>query len=299
MKYDNFDKVKKVLWIILFANLAVAILKIVVGNIIKSSSMTADGFHSLTDGSSNIVGLIGIRLASKPVDKEHPYGHKKFETLSGLFIGGMLFFIGGKIIISALSRLINPVSLEVTLESLVSLIVTLGINIFVSIYEYKQGRVLKSYILISDSLHTRSDIFVSIGVLFTLACVRLGVSSIIDPIASLVVSFFVLHAAYEIFKDAGGILVDRAIIDTEKIKEITLEFEDVKGVHNIRSRGSENDIYIDMHILTEPTMSVEESHFLTHSIERKLQKEISTNLQVAVHLEPFYKRQAPSIKHVP
>ncbi|MGL5715515.1 MAG: cation diffusion facilitator family transporter, partial [Paraclostridium sp.] len=99
MRYDNYKKVKQVLWIILFANLGVALLKIVVGSIINSASMTADGFHSLSDGSSNIVGLIGITLASKPIDKEHPYGHKKFEVIAGLFIGGMLLFLGGKIII--------------------------------------------------------------------------------------------------------------------------------------------------------------------------------------------------------
>ncbi|MBE3102204.1 MAG: cation diffusion facilitator family transporter, partial [Firmicutes bacterium] len=109
MNGENFNKVRQVLWIILFANLAVAALKIIIGIIIKSSSMTADGFHSLTDGSSNIVGLVGIRLASKPIDEDHPYGHKKFETLAGLFIAGMLFFIGGKIILDAINRFTHPV----------------------------------------------------------------------------------------------------------------------------------------------------------------------------------------------
>jgi cation diffusion facilitator family transporter len=101
---DVYKKVRQVLWLILFANLAVAVLKIVVGTFVHSASMTADGFHSLTDGSSNIVGIIGIRLASKPVDEDHPYGHRKFETLAGLFIAGMLFFIGGKIIVEAINR---------------------------------------------------------------------------------------------------------------------------------------------------------------------------------------------------
>jgi divalent metal cation (Fe/Co/Zn/Cd) transporter len=92
MENNNYKKVKQVLWIILFVNFGVALLKIIIGNSIKSASMTADGFHSISDGTSNIVGLIGIGLASKPVDKDHPYGHNKFEVLSGLFIGGMLFF---------------------------------------------------------------------------------------------------------------------------------------------------------------------------------------------------------------
>jgi len=103
MNTNNYKKVKQVLWVILFANFAVALLKIIIGAMIKSSSMTADGFHSLSDGSSNIVGLIGIGLASKPIDKDHPYGHKKFEVLSGLFIAGMLLFIGLKIIFDSFS----------------------------------------------------------------------------------------------------------------------------------------------------------------------------------------------------
>lgn len=288
MSSENFKKIRQVLWVILFANIFVAVLKIVIGAIIQSSSMSADGFHSLTDGSSNIVGLIGIGLASKPVDSEHPYGHKKFETMSGLFIAAMLFFIGGKIIVEAINRFINPVSPSITVQSLITLLITLGINIFVSKYEYKQGKQLNSFILISDSMHTRSDIFVSIGVLFTLICIKLGLPAIIDPIASLVVSGFIIHAALEILKSAGGILVDKAVVDSIKVKEIAMEFEAVKEVHKIRSRGSQNDMYLDMHIMTEPNMSVESSHKLIHDIEKKMKSEINKDLQVIIHIEPFY-----------
>ena len=287
MTTDIYKKVRQVLWIILFANLGVAALKIVLGTIIKSTSMTADGFHSLTDGSSNIVGLIGIRLASKPVDEDHPYGHRKFETLTGLFIAGMLFFIGGKIILDAVSRFSNPVIPIITIDSLIVLLATLCINIFVSVYEYKKGKKLGSGILISDSMHTRSDIYVSIGVLLTLICIKAGLPPIIDPIASLIVAGFIIFAAYEIYRDNCDVLVDKAAVDTEKIKEIALSFEQVKDTHNIRSRGSENDLHIDMHIMTEPHMSVEESHVLIHNIEEQIQKEISKNVQVIVHLEPF------------
>lgn len=288
MEVYNFKRIKQVLWIILFANLLVAVFKIVIGSMIKSASMTADGFHSLTDGTSNIIGLIGINFASKPEDEEHPYGHKKFETLAGLFIAGMLLFIGGKIIYSAAVRFVNPVMPNITLESLITLIVTLGINIFVSTYEYNQGKKLKSNILMSDSLHTRSDIYVSIGVIFTLVCVKLGLPPVMDPIASLVVSGFILHAAYEIFKSTSDILVDSAVIDTNRVREISMEFKQVKGIHKIRSRGCENDIYIDMHLLIEPDMSVEESHELIHGIEKKIQNEIDENIQIIAHIEPFY-----------
>ena len=287
MTGDIYKKVRQVLWIILFANLGVAVLKIVIGTIIKSASMTADGFHSLTDGTSNVVGLIGIRFASKPIDEDHPYGHKKFEMLTGLFIAGMLFFIGGKIIVDAIGRFVNPVIPNITIESLIVLIITLCINIFVSVYECKKGKSLGSQILICDSMHTKSDIYVSVGVLATLICIKIGLPPIIDPIASLVVAGFIIYAAYEVFKGNSDVLVDKAAVNTEKIRDIALSFEQVKDTHDIRSRGSDNDLHIDMHIMTDPNMSVEESHKLIHSIEEKIREEISENAQVIAHLEPF------------
>lgn len=284
---DSYKKVKLVLWIILFANLIVAFLKISIGFIIKSTSMTADGFHSLADGSSNIVGLIGIGLASKPVDDEHPYGHRKFEVLAGMFIAGMLFTVGAKVIVDAINRLINPIVPDITIESLIMLLITLFINIFVCVFEYKKGKNLSSLILISDSMHTRSDIFVSLGVLLTLGCIKLGLPTIVDPIVSFVVAGFILHAAYEVFSENSSILLDKVVIDSELIKDIVLSYDQVKDAHNIRSRGCENDMHIDMHIMTKPDLSIDESHELVHDIEDNIKTSINKNIHLIVHLEPF------------
>ncbi|EGT5266311.1 TPA: cation transporter, partial [Clostridioides difficile] len=281
---DNYKKVKQVLWIILFANFAVALLKIIIGNQIKSYSMTADGFHSLSDGASNIVGLIGIFFASKPKDKNHPYGHKKFEIITSLFISGMLFVIAIKIILSAVLRIANPVVPAITIESLIALIITLFINIFVCMYEYRIGTKLNSYVLISDSLHTRSDIFVSLGVLVTLVGVKLGFPVIIESIVPIIISAFIIYSAYGIFRPSIGILVDRVAVDEDYIKEIVFEFNEVRDVHNIRSRGSKSSIYIDMHVMVDPFISVEQSHDLTHKIEKQIQEEINENAQVIVHI---------------
>lgn len=290
MEINKYNKVQQVLWVILFANLGVALLKIIIGTSIKSASMTADGFHSISDGTSNIVGLIGIALASKPIDKEHPYGHNKFEVIAGLFIGGMLFFLGSKIIIEAISRFKNPVTPTITIASLIVLVITLLINIFVCTYEYRVGKKLNSYILVSDSLHTKGDIFVSIGVLITLVGVKLGLPAIIDPIASLVVAGFVLHSSYEIFESTIDILVDTAIIDESEIREVLKEFKAIKGVHNIRSRGTENNVHIDMHILVDPSITVENSHLLNHDIEDIIREKINKSAQVIIHIEPYYEK---------
>lgn len=288
MVKNNFREVQKVLWIILYANIGVAVAKIIMGTVIKSSSMTADGFHSLTDGTSNIVGLIGIWIAAKPVDCDHPYGHKKYETLTGLFIVGMLTYLGFKIITDAVSKFMNPITPEITTESLIVMIITLCINIFVSRYEYKKGLALNSTVLVSDSMHTKSDIYVTIGVVTTLMAIKLGAPPIVDPIASLVVACFILRAAFAIFKSASSILVDSCVVDTDKIAKIVLAQAGVKGVHKIRSRGTIDDIYIDMHIQADANLKLTDSHRLSHDIEDIIKKELNCNAQVIIHLEPYY-----------
>lgn len=288
MMDKDFKEVRKVLWLILFINLIVATGKIAVGTIINSTSMTADGLHSLSDGLSNIVGLIGVWLASKPIDKCHPYGHGKFETLAGLFISLMLFGIGTKIVIEGISRMIKPVMPDVTFQSLMILLITLFINIFISIFEYLKGKKLNSQILISDSMHTRSDIYISTGVLFTILGIRLGLPAVIDSIVSFIVAGLVFKGAYSIFKYNRDVLVDRAAVEEEEIKDIVLSFDKVRDIHKIRSRGSTKTLYVDMHILTEPDLTVEKSHQLVHRIEDKIRDHLNENVQLIVHLEPFY-----------
>lgn len=283
----NYVKVQRILLAILLANLLVAALKIFIGSIIKSASMTADGFHSLSDGSSNIVGLIGIHFASKPEDESHPYGHNKFETLAGLFISFMLFLASGKIFLSAIERFNKPITPEITIESIILLIFTLIVNIFVSVIEYRKGKELNSQILISDSAHTKSDIYISLGVLATLIGIKLGLPSIIDPIVSLIVACFIIHAAYEIFRENGDVLVDSVAVDSQLIKDIVLTFDEVKDVHKIRSRGSRNNLHIDLHIEVDPKLDVEKSHKLVHNIEDAIRKNFNKNSHVIAHVEPY------------
>lgn len=284
---NKYDRIKLVLWAILFANLAVTAVKIAIGRIIGSDSLYADGIHSLTDTSSNIIGLIGIHFASRPVDEDHPYGHKKFETLAGLFIAGTLIVLSIRIIFTAIGRLAHPVVPTITPESLLALVVTVGVNILVSRYEWKKGKELGSDILISDSSHTRSDIYISLGVLATLSGIKLGLPPIIDPIVSLLVSGVILHAAYEIILPTVGILADKAAIDPEIIRAIVMGFEQVKAVHKIRSRGRNDDIQVDLHVMIDPAMSVAESHALIHAIGRRINEQLDGQAQTVIHVEPY------------
>jgi len=287
IKTGRARSVRNVLWAILILNLFVALAKIAAGRLISSVSLTADGFHSLSDGTSNIVGLIGIALAARPIDGDHPYGHGKMETLASLFIAGMLLFLSVKVVYDAFTRLLSPKPPEVTWLSLGVLIATLGINVFVSVYEYRKGKALQSAILITDSAHTKSDIFISLGVLVSLLLIRLGLPPIVDPLVSLVVAGFILKACYEIFCFTRDILVDKALLDEEHIRKIVSSFEDVKNIHKIRSRGTAVDCHVDMHILVNPAMTVQSSHMLVHAIERRLIEEFGMNVSVIAHIEPY------------
>ena len=287
MSSKSVSQVKKVLWYILFANFFVAVIKIVIGHLIQSSSMSADGFHSLTDGVSNIVGLLGIFLASQPVDENHPYGHRKYECITGLFIGGMLLVIVGRIVMEAIPKLFDPVAPQVNFESLAALVVTVIINIVVCWYEYREGRRLNSFILISDSMHTKSDIYVSFGVLFALVGIKFGAPAIIDPVTSLIVAGFIVRAALEIIKSTSAILVDSNAVDASLVEQVARSFPQVINVHKIRSRGTDNHAFVDMHIIIAADMSIGDAHNLVHAIEEKLKADIGPHLEAMIHTEPF------------
>jgi len=199
----------------------------------------------------------------------------------------MLFLASGKIILGAFERINNPIIPEVTIESLLVLIFTLIVNIVVSLVEYRKGKELNSQILISDSMHTRSDIYISLGVLATLIGIKLGLPPIIDPMVSLVVAGFIIHAGYEIFRENSDVLVDGAAVDSDVIKTIVKNFEEVMDVHKIRSRGSISNLHIDLHIEVDPKLDVERSHELVHDIEDAIRENFNKNSHVIVHVEPY------------
>ena len=150
--------------IVLFLNLAVAFAKIIYGTLTSTLSMTADGYHSLFDGVSNIVDLWEALLQHAP-DKEHPYGHQKYETIASIFIALLLLYVGVEIFRHALDRFLIRSVPEVTAISFLVIIGTMCINYLVTRYEYRQGLALRSQVLIADSLHTKSDIYVSLSVI--------------------------------------------------------------------------------------------------------------------------------------
>ncbi len=284
---NKYRKISVVLWAILFANLIVSLVKMIVGYIIKSASLQADGFHSLTDSFSNVIGIIGIKIAAKPADICHPYGHKKAENIASLFIGFVLVVLSVNIISGAVKRLFNPVTPTISLPSLIAIMATILINIGVSLYEYIIGKSLNSEILMTDAKHTRSDIIISTSVLFTLVSIKLGAPIIIDPIVSIVVALLIIYTAYEIFDTTSKVLMDKNILSSEKIKQfIITNYPQVKDVHKIRSRGYVDEVFIDLHLVLSGVMSVKDSHELVHSIEEGMNQKFKPKIDIIAHLEP-------------
>lgn len=277
----------KVLWIVMGLNALVASLKIIVGTIAGSASIIADGFHSMSDASGNIVGLIGLSVAGKPEDEGHPYGHKKFETISSLMIGFLLLVVGFKAAYGGVLSLINPKTPEIDYLSFAVMALTLLVNYFVVKYESNQGKLLGSDVLLSDSEHTKSDVFITSGVIVGMLLMRFGFPPQIDGLVTLVVSGFIFHASYEILKAASEVLADAAALDPEAIKTVVMACDGVKDCHKIRSRGRQDDLYIDLHVHVDGEMTVMFAHGLEHEIDRKLKAEFGEGVNVIVHIEPF------------
>ncbi len=285
---DNYRSIKKVLFVLLIANIAVTAAKILLGVITNSSALSADGFHSLADSANNVIGIIGITVASRPKDVEHPYGYKKVETMASLIISGALLFMAFNVISESIYKISHPDTIYISLENLLILASTIVINIFVATYERKKGQEYNSQFLVADSIHTKSDVFVSIGVIITLILIKLGVPPIIDVVISFVVAAFILKASYDIFKDCMSVLMDKKTLELEEVETVVKEFPVIKNVHKVRSRGFQDHIYLDMHILVNIDLNVEEVHDLVHEVERKLQEKTDKQIDLVIHVEPYY-----------
>lgn len=292
-RHEYFREVNKTLKVVLFFNLLVALPKVIYGILIQSASITADGFHSLGDTSSNIIGLIGIFISSRPVDKDHPYGHKKYETVTTIGIAMILCLLALKVIHDAIERFHRPVVPQIDVWSFAIMFMTLAVNIAVMRYEYARGRQIKSDVLVADSHHTRSDIFVSSLVIVTLVAVKIGYP-ILDTIAAMVIAMLIIYSAIEIFKESSDVLCDRAVVPIDKVYEIAMSTPGVKDCHNIRTRGREDDIHMDLHVYVDTDMHVDKAHDAATSIEDRIKKEIDGVSDVIVHIEPL---PPPSQRH--
>lgn len=290
MVYVN--EVRKVLLITLLLNISVAGLKIAYGSITGINSLQADGFHSLFDGASNIIGLIGIWLAARPPDGRHHYGHKKIETMATVGISILLFLTCIEILKNAIVSFMNPKSLVVGDLSFGIVLVTMGVNLFVTRYEYKKGKSLGSDFLVADAKHTMSDLMASSIVLVSLVATRMGYIHF-DPIATFVIAVMIGRLGYDIIKEASDVLVDASPLigeDLSRIKAIVMGVDGVVECHKMRVRGRGDAIHLDCHMLVAPDMPIQKAHDLASKVESRIKAERPEIIDVVIHIEPSKQR---------
>jgi cation diffusion facilitator family transporter len=266
-------------------NLFVAISKLICGTLTNTLSMIADGFHSMLDASSNIIGIVALTIAIKPADAGHPYGHRKFEALAAMAISFLLFFAGFNIITQAADRMLFGGDLPVaTPVSYVVMGITIIINIAVTIYERKKAKVLNSKLLHADSEHTLSDIYVSLSVVAAILSAQFHIYWI-DLAASIFIVVALIKASYGIIAEHLGSLVDAAVFDSNVIEQTVNAIPGVVGCHRIRSRGMHEHVFLDLHVEVPQNLTVEQGHNIASAVEATLKEKNMGIVDVTVHIE--------------
>ncbi len=282
---DRYTAVVRVLLQVLGLNLLVAVAKILLGYASGSVSVLSDGFHSLTDSASNIVGLVGVSVARRPPDDNHPYGHRKYETMASVAILLFLLLVLTQIVSAAFARVQSGGTPLVTPVGFGILLATLGINIFVVWHEGREGRRLRSELLIADARHTRADVFTSCAVLVALLGVRAGYP-ILDPLAALFVAAFILHACWKIAQDASAILSDETVFAEEEVRSVVQSVDGVLGCEKIRTRGALDHVFMDLHVWVDGRTSLASAHDLSHVVKDRLRARFPALVDVVIHVEP-------------
>ena len=287
MDATRLGAVRRVLWGTMLLNVVVAASKIAYGHYTNTLSIRADGFHSLTDATNNLVGLAGVYIASRPADANHPYGHHKFEILASGLVGLSLLGMAYDVLRSAVERFVSPAPVLPKLDALayIVLAVTLGINVWVAGYERRQGERLDSAFLLSDAVHTRSDVLVTIGVLITVALVELGYPKL-DVFTAFGIAGFIAWAGIGVLRSNLSYLSDTAMMDATVVEAVVTKVPGVASAHKIRTRGAPGAIHVDLHIQIAPHLNVVQAHRVTHWVIEAIKREIGGVTDVLVHTEP-------------
>lgn len=286
MSSDRYTDVARVLTRVLVLNLIVALAKIAFGYASGAISILSDGFHSLTDGASNVVGLVGVYAAKRPPDDDHPYGHRKYETVAAVGVVGFLALVMFEVLRNAFNHLSGrSAPPEISIAGFVVMIVTVAINLVVVRYESAAAERLGSEVLLADAMQTRGDVWTSLTVIAALAGARAGVP-ILDPLAALVVAGFIGYAGYQIALTTTKILSDRIVMSEADIEEVVLGVDGVIGCHQIRTRGTSDHVFLDLHVWLPADMQLTDAHDLSHVVKDRLMTRYPQIVDAVIHLEP-------------
>jgi cation diffusion facilitator family transporter len=283
MRSSYAQGVARVLWVILALNLAVAVAKLVVGWRADSLAVIGDGLHSLVDAVSNVVGLTILRVASQPADEDHPFGHAKYETVAALVLAGLMLLTAFELGQIAFERIVSPHETSVEPLTIGVMVGTLAVNGFVAWAEAREGRKRGSEVLLADAAHTRADVLVTIVVLAGLGLQRAGVRGA-DPILALGVALFIVYTAWSVLRHALPVLTDAIALAPGDVARVVRAVPGVVSVHDIRSRRSGHEAFVQMHLVVD-AVDVAEAHRITDEVERRVSADLGVK-EVFIHVEP-------------
>jgi len=265
----DYRSIQRVLVGAFFLNLVAAAPKIAVGASTGALSLIADGVDTLFDGLSNVIGLVGVRVSSRPPDEDHPYGHRKFETIAALSIAGGLFVAAWQLGSGAIHRLFDPTVVDVNRWSLAALLFGAVVQGATGWWEMNKGRSLQSEVLRADARHTIASLGVSLSVLIGLLFTWLGYERA-DPIAALIVTIFILKVGVDTLRENIPALVDQAPLSRQNIAAVVESVEGVESYHRIRSRGTTDNVAIDLHVRVAPDLSMQDANAIADEVRRRL-----------------------------
>jgi cation diffusion facilitator family transporter len=279
-------EVSRVLLRVLLLNVAVAVAKIGFGYVSGAVSILSDGFHSLTDASSNIVGLIGVRAAGRPPDEDHPYGHRKYETVAAASITAFLMLVVLEILRNAFNHLSGRTEApEISSAGFIVMALTMIVNLVVVRYESAEATRLGSEMLQADAMQTRGDVWTSLAVIAALGGARAGYP-ILDPLAAIAVAGFIGYAGYQIATATTKILSDGIVMSEADLLQVVMTVPGVLGCHHIRTRGSTDHVFLDLHVWLPAEMPLIDAHDLSHVVKDRLMAEYPQIADAIIHIEP-------------
>ena len=279
----------KVSMVSIIGNAVLSLLKFLAGIIAHSGAMVSDAVHSASDVFSSIIVIIGVKLSAREADKEHPYGHERFECVAAIILAVVLLVTGLLIGRSALEQILSgdfSGSEAPGILALVAAVVSIVAKEAMYWYTRYYAKKLDSGALMANAWHHRSDALSSVGALIGIVFARMGYR-IVEPIASLIICLLILKATYDIFKDAISKMVDSGDEALEQeIKALTLQQEYVRGVDLIHTRVFGNRIYVDIEISADGSMTLEESHKVAERVHDVIESSFPKVKHIMVHVNP-------------
>ena len=277
----------------IYANAALSAVKLLAGLIAHSGAMVSDAVHSISDVFSTFIVMIGVHLAGKESDKEHPYGHERMECVAAIVLAGVLLVTGIMIGYSGIQKILHPEDLQAP-GALALAAALLSIAVKEAMYQYtrKAAKQIDSDALMADAWHHRSDALSSVGALIGIGGALLGLP-ILDPIASLVICVFIAKAAYDIFRDAINKMVDESVDEEmeKALRACAMAHSDVLGVDRLMTRKFGSRVYVEMEISLDGSMTLTDAHAIAENVHNDIEQRFPKVKHIMIHVNPGEERE--------